>query len=245
MWFGLLLHCASVVHAQEHEPLDEAARPIFEAGREAYEDGRYADAANAFERVWVLTAHPFMLWNLGNTYQKLGDSNRAAAALRRYLTLAPDAVNQVEIQARIDALDRTVQVADMRVADMRPPSLRPVKPPSNAGLLAGRTYTWIALGGSAVLGAVGTGLWLDARSEYDALAVSCGPRGACSDARVQSVAARVTATNLMLGLSAAAFAGAVALWFIEAPASDGQQERLHVDARIGPSGGAVLVQGQL
>lgn len=247
VWLVVLLHGSALAHAQQGKPLDEAARPLFEVGREAYEAGRYADAAEAFERVFALTRHPYMLWNLGNTYEKLGVRDRAAAALRRYLVLMPDASNQVEIQARIDELDRGARAPDTRSPPLRPvpPPLRAEKAVSNTGLLANRTYTWIALGGSIVLGAVSTGLWLDARGQYDALALSCGTRGDCSDARVQSVSTRVTATNLTLGLSVAALAGAVALWFIEAPAPDGQQERLRVDASISPSGGAVLVQGRL
>lgn len=88
---------------------------MFEMGKRAYEEGRYAEALDAFQRVFVLTGHPAMLINIANSQVRLGDQKKAAASLEQYLALVPDAPDRLLIEARISALydqTRTTPLVD-------------------------------------------------------------------------------------------------------------------------------------
>jgi tetratricopeptide (TPR) repeat protein len=144
----ITLACALVVPAAragaQNAPPDESARPLFEAGRRAYEQGHYAEALDAFQRVFVLTGHPTMLVNIGNAHAKLGDRKRAAAAFEQYLALVPDSNDRLLLEARIAELERDPE------QELLPPPPPPVPPRAasnggartSPGLFAGRTFTW-------------------------------------------------------------------------------------------------------
>lgn len=212
-------------------PPDEAARPLFETGRRAFEAGRYAEALDAFQRVFVLTGHPAMLVNIANAHSRLGESRRAAASLEQYLALVPEATDRSVLEARIAALYSQPDAALLPPAPPPPPpqaAVAPAPPPlspkparASRGVLAGRTFTWIAAGASVAFAAAAGLTWLDANQSFERLALTCGVDGTCSDAQLAAVSEGVTATNLCLAGAAVSLAAAVILFVAEAPpASD-------------------------
>lgn len=204
-------------------PPDETARPTFEAGRRAFEAGRYAEALDAFQRVFVLTGHPAMLVNIANAHARLGENRRAAASLEQYLAMMPDVGDRSLLEARIAALYRQGDTLTLPPAPPPPPpapAAAPPPPPAAAappptGFIAGRTFTWVALGTSiAFAGAAGL-VWLDANQNFERLALTCGVDGRCSDAQLEPISESVTATNLCLAASALSLGAAIVLFVVE------------------------------
>ncbi|HKU36928.1 MAG TPA: hypothetical protein VJR89_02240, partial [Polyangiales bacterium] len=183
-------------------PPDESARPTFEAGRRAYEAGRYAEALDAFQRVYVLTGHPAMLINIANAHARLGEPRRAAASLQEYLAQVPDAADRALLEARIRELEQQEDSLALPPAPVPAPP-PPVPPPAatpepepSRGFLAGRTFTWVALGAGVAFAGAATLVWINANQSFERLALTCGVNGSCSDEQLAPVQAGVTATNL-------------------------------------------------
>jgi tetratricopeptide (TPR) repeat protein len=275
LWLGTALALslfAAAASAQEHTaqlqsqsgPPDETARPLFEDGRRAYEAGRYAEALDAFQRVFVSTGHPAMLINIANAHAKLGESKRAAASLEQYLALVPDAPDRLVLEGRIAQLydqPDTVVLAEAPPApplapapvpaELAPPppaaSIVVARPASDSrGLLLGRTFTWLALGSSAVFAGVAGWVWIDANQRYERLALTCGTSGSCTDAQLNPIQSSVTVTNLCLAGSALSLVAAGILFVVEA--EQGRPEtaaRVHANINVDAHGALLGVSGRL
>jgi tetratricopeptide (TPR) repeat protein len=242
-------------------PPDESARPMFEMGRRAFEAGRYAEALDAFQRVFVLTGHPAMLVNIANSHARLGKPRRAAASLEQYLALVPDAPDRLVLEARISALydqQDTVPLVEAPASATPQPGAEPPPPPAASdtvpsapaepqhGLLLGRTYTWLALGTSLLLAGVGTAVWIDANQRFERLALTCGSNGGCTDRQVRPVSNGVSATNVLLVGSIVALAATGFLFAIEAPGAAAESPPPVSPALdIHPHGVALGVVGRL
>lgn len=90
---------------------DEEARNLFEAARAAYEEGRYEEALERFEESYRLSARPGLLYNIGQTAERLRRDERAIEAYEAYLAAAPDAPNAAAVQRRIEILREQLAVA--------------------------------------------------------------------------------------------------------------------------------------
>jgi len=106
MTWVLLLGASSLAHAQtgEAELLDREARANFEAGRLAYEDARYADALGYFERAYELSERPELLYNVGQSLDRLRRDAEAVDAFERFLEAVPETHKRNEVEARLEIL---------------------------------------------------------------------------------------------------------------------------------------------
>jgi tetratricopeptide (TPR) repeat protein len=68
---------------------DAVASDDFAAGNRAYAAGNYADARQAYERALADGLHANALYNLGNTFFRLGEPGRAVLHYERALALRP------------------------------------------------------------------------------------------------------------------------------------------------------------
>jgi hypothetical protein len=265
LFVGGNLHAQSAQTAQVQSslgPPDESARPMFEMGRRAYEDGRYAEALDAFQRVFVLTGHPAMLINIANSHARLGEPRRAGASLEQYLALVPDAPDRLIIEDRISALYGQADTAPLveapapapHPAEAPPPppaASAPILPASPApaseshGLFMGRTYTWLALGTSIVLAGVGTAVWIDANQRFERLALTCGSKGGCSDRELRPITNGVTATNVLLVGSAVSILATGFLFAIEGSHSSTERTQVHAGLGVDPHAVAVSLSGRM
>lgn len=67
----------------------DAARRSFEKGEQAYEAHDYVLAAQAFDEAFRIAPHYAPLWNAARSWERAGESARAANAYAKYLRLAP------------------------------------------------------------------------------------------------------------------------------------------------------------
>jgi tetratricopeptide (TPR) repeat protein len=84
----------------------------FSAANKFYAEGKFADAANAYEKILASgAASPSLLFNYGNAEFKSGNLGRAIAAFRRAELLAP---RDSEIRANLAFVRNQVQGATVR-----------------------------------------------------------------------------------------------------------------------------------
>ena len=87
---------------------DEVARGLFQAGKAAYEAGNYTDALSFFEQAHARSGRPQLLFNVGQTADRLRQDEKAIASFRAYLEQLPEAPNRAEVEARIRALEQAL-----------------------------------------------------------------------------------------------------------------------------------------
>ncbi|MCA9607034.1 MAG: tetratricopeptide repeat protein [Myxococcales bacterium] len=200
---------------------DEEARALFTAGRVAFEQGHLERALEHFQRAYELSPQPGLLFNIGNTYDRLRRDEEAIEYLERYLAEVPDAANAGFVRSRIGVL--RAQVDERRATEQahdeeRERLLEAANAPPDAtasdvgiGLMIG--------GGVALLATIGTGAWWASatRSVND-----CNPLMGCTDARArlsrQDAAMGLTVSLLVGGLLAA---GGGLVLFLVSPRSNG------------------------
>jgi len=88
---------------------DAEARSLFEAGSTAYAEGRYENAFDYFKRSYQLSARPKLLFNIGQTADRLRRDQEALGAFEAYLRQVPDAPNRSQVENRVQALRSVVK----------------------------------------------------------------------------------------------------------------------------------------
>ena len=98
---------AQPAHAPTAEQL-EAAKQAFAEGKTLYDAGRAAEAVEKFKESYRLSGNPLLLYNIGFTFDGLGQKDLALFYYRKFLTDAPDTPQTAEQRAaaktRSDAL---------------------------------------------------------------------------------------------------------------------------------------------
>lgn len=87
------------------EEADREARTLFEQGRVAFDEGRFRDAWDYFHRAYQLSKRPKLLYNVGQSADRLRMDREALKAFKLYLKKVPDADNRKEVEARVKALE--------------------------------------------------------------------------------------------------------------------------------------------
>jgi len=88
---------------------DRKARSLFEQGRVAYEEGRYRDSWDYFRQAYLLSKRPELLYNVGQSADRLRMDREALEAFRLYLARLPNAHNRREVENRVRALEERIR----------------------------------------------------------------------------------------------------------------------------------------
>jgi hypothetical protein len=108
---------------------DKQARIEFEHGRKAFDEGDYRGAWGFFHNAYRLSGRAQLLFNIGQTADRLGKDTEALTAFRMYLERLPKAENKRDVQNRIRALEERVRESERVPA---PPVAGEVSPPPEA-----------------------------------------------------------------------------------------------------------------
>src|SRR5580693_1425175 len=95
---------AASAHAADPDT-ELQAKQRFAAGAQAYREARYRDAIDLFLQANKLDAHPELIFNVGQAYEKLGDVPSALRSYREYLRLAPGASDRATVETSIKNLE--------------------------------------------------------------------------------------------------------------------------------------------
>lgn len=184
---------ADAAHADTSKN-DEEARVHFRLGTAYYDSGRFAQAAQEFKQAYELSKRPELLYNLFLAYRDAGEVANAAAALRQYLSDAPNVEERGKLEARLEALEKLLenqpaqpatssepepaptQQASTEPAPAAQPPAAPAEPPP--ARLTWLPWTLIGAGGALVVGGVVSGAL--AAKDQNTLEQDCPPGGTCS-----------------------------------------------------------------
>jgi tetratricopeptide (TPR) repeat protein len=107
--------------------LAQATKTAKEYARQAgfeYNLGRFAEAATLFEKAYRIDPAPVLLFNIGQSYRRLGNTERALFFYRRYLEeAAANVPDRKDVEARIAELERSLhEPADVQTRS--PPGIQ-------------------------------------------------------------------------------------------------------------------------
>ncbi len=158
----------SSARAQPAQPATTAQSPqvIFSEGTAAYEAGDHATALERFQRVYVATRRPEVLFNVALALDALHRRDDARTAYQRFLDLATSSPQRAEARRRLTALDAPAAPSRSPVITpvviVRPgPSTNPVSaPPIAAPRPARSVWPYLVLGVGVTIGLTGLSLGL-------------------------------------------------------------------------------------
>jgi len=119
---------------QARKERDQQARTHFELGRGAYDEGRYRDAWAEFREAYRLSQRPELLFNVGQTADRLGEDTDALKSFEMYLERLPNAGNRRDVENRVRALRERVMATEHAKAEasasqaQSPPPAQPTAP---------------------------------------------------------------------------------------------------------------------
>jgi len=87
----------------------EQARQHFLKGKELYDAGNFRGAIVEFETADRLAPAPMLDYNVGLSYEQLGEDDKAIQHFRVYLKRLPDAPNRATVEAKITRLEARLE----------------------------------------------------------------------------------------------------------------------------------------
>ncbi|HKU38202.1 MAG TPA: hypothetical protein VJR89_08645 [Polyangiales bacterium] len=122
LWLGSIVSPALAQHRHHKPPAqapaegaeterDKQARLQFEQGRKAFDEGDYRAAWGFFHEAYRLSGRAQLLFNIGQTADRLGHDSDALTAFKLYLEQLPTADNRRDVENRVRALEARVSEA--------------------------------------------------------------------------------------------------------------------------------------
>jgi len=137
---------------------DEAdARRMFEAGREAYGAGAFEAAFELFERAYALSPRPQLLYNIGQSADRMRDDEAALTYFERYLEAVPEGPHAAAVRARVLTL-REVLARERELGEAIAASASPS--PEEDVPLRRKWWLWVTVVSVVGVAALATGLFL-------------------------------------------------------------------------------------
>lgn len=96
-----------------------AARANFEKGQELFIAGDYEAAAEAFKSAYEIREFPQFLFNVGASYEKLGDYEQAVFFYERYVATAAASVDTSDVKKRIAVLKGELERLERAAAEAK------------------------------------------------------------------------------------------------------------------------------
>jgi tetratricopeptide (TPR) repeat protein len=149
------------------EPFQE----VFEEGIAAFQARDYETALQRFQRSYILSRRPELLFNIGLTLERVGRREDAIATLRQFVSLQPSSPQRADAERRIATMQST-SLPVVTPPVVTPPVVAPprvvtpprvVAPPvvvtaprtAPAPVASRPVWPWVALGGGAAAGIAG------------------------------------------------------------------------------------------
>jgi tetratricopeptide (TPR) repeat protein len=112
-------------------------RRRFKRGQELYAEGRFLDAAREFEAGYAVAPRPLFLLNIGQSYRRGNEFEKAKRAYEMLLRVDPQTPHRAEVEEHIRAIDDALAAAAVLPApppaggtQAARPAARPAPPPS-------------------------------------------------------------------------------------------------------------------
>ena len=207
------------------------AKAHYEHGLALYQVGEYRQALEEFKAAHLEKPDPAFLYNMGQCFRQLGDTDSALTFYKRYLSLDPESPLRGDVERRIQELelsraDQPRPTAPPKLTDP-PPQARPritmdtsastdtsssrivstSSSPSRTPPLP-RWMPWASAGLTLALGVAATVSGLSASSRVDDLHNSCGQTAqGCTGAQIASVKDRAHLATVLWAVTGIAAVG--------------------------------------
>ena len=106
----------------DQKAADRRARERFEKGRVAFSEGAYRDAWEHFREAYLLSKRPELLYNVGQSADRMRMDREALKAFKLYLEKLPNAANRKEVEARVTWLEENL-AREANGGEVRPTTL--------------------------------------------------------------------------------------------------------------------------
>jgi len=220
------------------DPNEEEARALFIAGRAAFGRGELERALQHFTHARELSDRPGLLFNIGNTHDRLRHDELAIEFLTAYLEALPEASNADFVRSRIEVLRANVAErasADADLEEREAAHAAERERLESVAATAGEVDATVSDagiglmigGGIGLLVSIGPGVWL---AQSSAALNNCRPTAGC-DVRA-AVGRRDAATALTVSFIVASLltGGGGILLFAISP-RPGDEEAVEVACR--------------
>jgi tetratricopeptide (TPR) repeat protein len=97
----------------------KAGQQAFDIGKSDFKAGSFKEAAAAFTEAYKHTRNPDILYNIGASYEKAGDTKEAIKHYQRYLNEHPDAKDADKVRSHIHRLQKKTGDELMRPDSMK------------------------------------------------------------------------------------------------------------------------------
>ncbi|HEX4461235.1 MAG TPA: tetratricopeptide repeat protein [Polyangia bacterium] len=204
------------------------AKAYFDAGVDAYDQGKYESALHDFEQAHALSHSPALYFNMAACEEHLEHFQPASLLLRQYLIEKPEADDKAKVEARIHALEARDDEQQKQKAALAAQAAKPepvvapppvVVAPVPAASQSDRPklkYTWALVGATGLVGAAAIGVGAYTVVHHGDLKSGCGatPAG-CSSAQISGLKSTAVATDVLIGVTAAAAVATVIMAVVE------------------------------
>lgn len=203
---------------------DERAREHFTIATRYYDEGRFIEAAQQFEEAYELSGRPELQYNAYIAYREAHQSRRAAAMLHGYLDSVPDAPDRVNLQARLEELQRVIEQDEQRTQQLTDAQQRAEEEARRAeeeararreAEAAPEAWPWVVFGvgaaatiAGAIVGGVAIGDASALRSECDDME-QCLPQTNLDERRDTARTMALVSDFLLFGGGAVTVAGLI------------------------------------
>ncbi|MEL7368671.1 MAG: hypothetical protein AAFN74_07160 [Myxococcota bacterium] len=213
----------------------DRAQALYLEGMTLYRAGKYRSAVGRFEKAYRLVPDPRLMYNIGRSYEALGN---LSIANRWFLRTVDDPQTTTALRQKATKRIRMIERARQRSAQAPSDAAQLVAPAKDSGVSAMGTTKWLS--GVAGLGLLGTGaafltLGLLDESELDDARTASGQVSTLTRQEAADLAGRAEDRQLMgtimLGAGAALAITSVVLFLVDGDDDD------EATALFGPSSG--------
>jgi tetratricopeptide (TPR) repeat protein len=140
-----------------------AAKRHFTRGEKLFALGKFEQAIEAYQKAYDAKPLPAFLFNIGQCYRNLGDYDAAIFSFKKYLKLAPDAENRVQVEEYIAELEAEQEREAARRLKLDGDRRTPDRPQETADTPIYKKW-WFWTGIAVVGAAGGVGIYAATRS---------------------------------------------------------------------------------
>jgi tetratricopeptide (TPR) repeat protein len=101
----------------------------YERARKLYDINKYPEAIDEYQKAYLISDDPAMLYNIGQCYRLMNQPAEAIRFYKNYLRRAPDAPNRADVERKIAELQKAVDDEKAGPSRSPAPAPEPAAPP--------------------------------------------------------------------------------------------------------------------